>query len=69
MDHAMTIQLLVLLSGALWWYLIGVRADKGEPSERLRELIVIEGRNAVEIERLETLLNERDPEWRVKQRP
>ncbi|WP_312491653.1 hypothetical protein [Brevundimonas sp.] len=66
MDHAMTFNIVVLLCGALWWYLIGVRGDGGQPSDRLRKLIMTEALNAAEIARLECKLSERDPEWRDK---
>ena len=66
MDHAMTFNIVVLLCGALWWYLIGVRGDGGQPSDRLRKLIMTEALNAAEIARLECKLAEVDPEWRER---
>lgn len=66
MDRAMIFNILVLLCGALWWYLIGVRGDGGQPSDRLRKLIMTEALNAAEIARLECKLAEVDPEWRER---
>jgi len=66
MDRAMTFNMLVLLCGALYWYLVGVRGDGGQPSDRLRKLIMTEALNAAEIARLECRLSERDPQWREK---
>lgn len=66
MDSAMTFNILVLLCGALYWYLVGVRGDGGQPSDRLRKLIMTEALNAAEIARLECKLAEVDPEWRER---
>ncbi|WP_128116611.1 hypothetical protein [Brevundimonas diminuta] len=62
----MTFNILVLLCGALYWYLVGVRGDGGQPSDRLRKLIMTEALNAAEIARLECKLAEVDPEWRER---
>ena len=66
MDSAMTFNILVLLCGALYWYLVGVRGDGGQPSDRFRKLIMTEALNAAEIARLECKLAEVDPEWRER---
>lgn len=55
----------LLIIAALWFYLTAVRSDEGKPSERLRHLLKIEGKNEVEIARLEAALDAKNPDWRA----